>query len=58
MMIGSIAFRPSSNREIISRGLDCNLLSWDFNSSRPQASYNYSTEIEKTLKKSDHTSHT
>ena len=57
-MIGSIAFRPNSNREIISGGFDCNLFSWDFISSRPQASYNYSTEIENTLKNSDHTSQT
>jgi WD40 repeat protein len=45
-LVSSISFKPSSARELISGGFDCNLYAWDYSVSRPQASFNFSTALQ------------
>lgn len=40
-IIGSVAFRPNSSRELVSGGFDCVACSWDFGLGKPLASCNF-----------------
>lgn len=42
-IIGSVAFRPNSVRELMSGGFDCIACSWDFGLGKPLASCNFGT---------------
>jgi len=42
-IVGTVAFKPNSSRELVSGGFDCVLCSWDFMQGRPGRRINFGT---------------
>lgn len=48
-IVGAVAFKPNSPRELVSGGFDCLACSWNFAMGRPQHRYNFGTSTDTVV---------